>query len=122
MDISNREMVLTSLGFFKNDYQLDNFRSNFGYDWTDEDLNEAIDTAGYDLSNVRNFLMETLWLKVIEEYVDYRGCEREMFDCYVNGSLDTHFYFKETEVNSTEDIEELLERGNEISHRQVFNA
>lgn len=35
-------MVLTSLGFFKNDYKLDNFRSNFGYDWTDEDLNEAI--------------------------------------------------------------------------------
>ena len=31
MDISNRKMVLTSLGFFKNDYQLD----NFGYDWTD---------------------------------------------------------------------------------------
>ena len=122
MDISNREMVLTSLGVFKNDYQLDNFRSNFGYDWTDEELNEAIDTAGYDLSNVSNFLMETLWLKVIEEYVDYRGCEREMFDCYVNGSLDTHFYFKETEVNSTEDIEELLERENEISYRQVFNA
>lgn len=108
MDISNREMVLTSLGFFKNDYQLDNFRSNFGYDWTDEDLNDAIDTAGYDLSNVRNFLMETLWLKVIEEYVDYRGCEREMFDCYVNGTLDTHFYFNHSEVQCTEDIEELL--------------
>lgn len=63
MDISNREMVLTSLGFFKNDYQLDNFRSNFGYDWTDEDLNEAIDT---------------------------------------------HFYFNHSEVQCTEDIEELL--------------
>lgn len=42
INITNQEMVLTSLGFFKNDYKLDNFRSNFGYDWTDEDLNEAI--------------------------------------------------------------------------------
>ena len=38
-----------------------------------------------------------------------RAVDREDFDCYVNGSLDTHFYFKETEVNSIEDIEELLE-------------
>lgn len=41
INMTNQEMVLTSLGFFKNDYKLDNFRSNFGYDWTDEDLNEA---------------------------------------------------------------------------------
>ena len=105
--MTNQEMVLTSLGFFKNDYKLDNFSSNFGYDWTDEDLNEAIEAAGYDLTSVRNCLMETLWLKVIEEYVDYRGCEREMFDCWVNGSLDTHFYFKQTEVNAINEIEKL---------------
>lgn len=107
MDISNREMVLTSLGFFKNDYKLDNFRDDFGYDWTDEDLNEAIDTAGYDLTNVRNYLVEVLWLKVVNEF-ENRGCEREMFDCYVNGTLDTHFYFNQSEVQCTEDIEKLL--------------
>ena len=81
---------------------------DYGYFKQRNGFNEAIDTAGYDLSNVRNFLMETLWLKVIEEYVDYRGCEREMFDCYVNGTLDTHFYFNHSEVQCTEDIEELL--------------
>ncbi len=48
MDMTNREMILTSLGFFKNDNKLDTFRSYFGYDWTDEDLNEAIEASGYD--------------------------------------------------------------------------
>ena len=104
--MTNQEMVLTSLGFFKNDYKLDNFRSNFGYDWTDEDLNEAIETAGYDLTSVRNCLMEILWLKVVDEF-ENKGCEREMFDCWVNGALDTHFYFKQTEVNAINEIEKL---------------
>lgn len=107
MDMTNSEMVLTSLGFFKNDYKLDNFRSYFGYDWTDEDLNEAIECAGYNLSSVRNLLVEILWLKVVDEF-ERRGCEREMFDCFVNGSLDTHFYFNQTEVSDREEIEELL--------------
>ena len=65
MDMTNREMILTSLGFFKNDHKLDTFRSYFGYDWTNEDLNEAIECAGYDLSSVRNSLVEILWLKVV---------------------------------------------------------
>ena len=106
INMTNQEMVLTSLGFFKNDYKLDNFRSNFGYDWTDEDLNEAIEAAGYDLTSVRYCLMEILWLKVVDEF-ENKGCEREMFDCWVNGSLDTHFYFKQTEVNAINEIEEL---------------
>ena len=74
INMTNQEMVLTSLGFFKNDYKLDNFRSNFGYDWTDEDLNEAIEVAGYDLTSVRNCLMEILWLKVVDEF-ENKGCK-----------------------------------------------
>ncbi len=107
--MTNNEMILVSLGFCpSSDYQLDNFKSNFGYDWSDEDLDEAFECAGQDLTNIRNCLMEILWLKVVSEYVDDKGCEREQFDCYVNGSLDTHFYFKQTEVNSEEDIKELI--------------
>lgn len=106
MDMTNREMILTSLGFFKSDYKFDDFRSNFGYDWTDEDLTEAIEAAGYDLTSVRNCLVEILWLKVVDEF-ESKGCQREMFDCWVNGSLDTHFYFKQTEVNTIDEIEEL---------------
>lgn len=107
MDMTNREMILTSLGFFKNDHKLDTFRSYFGYDWTNEDLNEAIECAGYDLSSVRNSLVEILWLKVVDEF-EGRGCEREMFDCWVNGSLDTHFYLKQTEVSDRQEIEKRL--------------
>ena len=95
MDMTNREMILTSLGFFKNDNKLDTFRSYFGYDWTDEDLNEAIEASGYDLTSVRNCLVEILWLKVVDEVEG-------------NGSLDTHFYFKQTEVSDRQEIEELL--------------
>ena len=120
--MTNNYAILLSLGFCKEDYKFENFKSDFGYDWTSEDLDDAIESAGFDIRNVRNSLMDILWFKVVYEYVDNKGCDREDFDCYVNGSLDTHFYFKETEVNSTEDIEELLERENEISHRQVFNA
>lgn len=106
INMTNQEMVLTSLGFFKNDYKLDNFHSNFGYDWSDEDLSEAIEAAGYNLTSVRNYLMEILWLKVVDEF-ENKGCEREVFDCWVNGSLDTHFYFKQTEVNCIDEIEKI---------------
>ena len=63
--MSNNEMILAALGFSNWDSQLDEFKTNFGYDWTDEDLDEAIEVAGYNTSNVRNCLMEILWLKVV---------------------------------------------------------
>ena len=68
--MSNNEMILAALGFSNWDSQLDEFKTNFGYDWTDEDLDEAIEVAGYNTSNVRNCLMEILWLKVVYYFVD----------------------------------------------------
>ena len=109
IDMSNNETILIELGFFTRDSKFEEFKTNFGYGWSSEDLKEAIDVAGENTSNVRNFLMEILWLKVVYKYVDNKGCDREQFDCYVNGSLDTHFYFKGTEVNTEEDIQELLD-------------
>ena len=93
--MSNNETILIELGFFTRDSKFEEFKTNFGYGWSSEDLKEAIDVAGENTSNVRNFLMEILWLKVVYEYVDNKGCDREQFDCYVNGSLDTHFTLKE---------------------------
>ena len=106
--MSNNEMILAALGFSNWDSQLDEFKTNFGYDWTDEDLDEAIEVAGYNTSNVRNCLMEILWLKVVYYFVDTMGCSREVFDCYINGSLDTHFYYNGTEVKSEEELWKLV--------------
>ena len=107
--MTNNYAVLVSLGFCQEDYKFENFNSNFGYDWSKEDLEEALECAGSNSQNVRNCLMEILWLKVVYKYVDSKGCNREQFDSYLNGSLDIHFYFNETEVNSEEDIHELLD-------------
>lgn len=106
--MSNNEMILAALGFSNWDSQLDEFKTNFGYDWTGEDLDEAIEVAGYSTSNVRNCLMEILWLKVVYYFVDTMDCSREMFDSYINGSLDTHFYYNGTEVKSEEELLELV--------------
>ena len=106
--MSNNEMILAALGFSNGDSQLDEFKTNFGYDWTDDDLDEAIEVPGYNTSNVRNCLMEILWLKVVYYFVDTMGCSREVFDCYINGSLDTHFYYNGTEVKSEEELLELV--------------
>ena len=106
--MSNNEMILAALGFSNWDSQLDEFKTNFGYDWTGEDLDEAIEVAGYNTSNVRNCLMEILWLKVVYYFIDTMDCSREMFDCYINGSLDTHFYYNGTEVKSEEELLELV--------------
>ena len=51
---------LVSLGFSKEDYKFENFKSNFGYDWTKEDLEEALECAALNSHNVRNCLMEIL--------------------------------------------------------------
>lgn len=106
--MSNNEMILAALGFSNWDSQLDEFKTNFGYDWTGEDLDEAIEVARYNTSNVRNCLIEILWLKVVYYFVDTMDCSREMFDSYINGSLDTHFYYNGTEVKSEEELLELV--------------
>ena len=106
--MSNNEMILAALGFSNWDSQLDEFKTNFGYDWTGEDLDEAIEVAGYNTSNVRNCLMEILWLKVVYYFVDTMDCSREMFDSYINGSLDTYFYYNGTEVKSEEELWKLV--------------
>ena len=108
IDMSNNEMILVALGFSNWDSKLEEFKKNFGFDWTNEDLNEAIEVAGDCTSNVRNRLMEILWLKVVYYFVDTMGCNREVFDCYINGSLDTHFYYNGTEVKSEEELLELV--------------
>lgn len=108
IDMSNNEMILVALGFSNWDSKLEEFKKNFGFDWTNEDLNEAIEVAGDCTSNVRNRLMEILWLKVVYYFVDTMVCSREVFDCYINGSLDTHFYYNGTEVKSEEELLELV--------------
>ena len=108
IDMSNNEMILVALGFSNWDSKLEEFKKNFGFDWTNEDLNEAIEVAGDCTSNVRNRLMEILWLKVVYYFVDTMGCSREVFDCYINGSLDAHFYYNGTEVKSEEELLELV--------------
>ena len=108
LENGNNEMILAALGFSNWDSQLDEFKTNFGYDWTGEDLDEAIEVAGYNTSNVRNCLMEILWLKVVYYFVDTMDCSREMFDSYINGSLDTHFYYNGTEVKSEEELWKLV--------------
>ena len=108
IDMSNNEMILVALGFSNWDSKLEEFKKNFGFDWTNEDLNEAIEVAGDCTSNVRNRLMEILWLKVVYYFVETMGCSREVFDCYINGSLDTHFYYNGTEVKSEEELLELV--------------
>ena len=46
--MTNNYAILLSLGFCKEDYKFENFKSNFGYDWTSEDLDNAIESAGYN--------------------------------------------------------------------------
>ena len=52
--------------------------------------------------------MEILWLKVVYYFVDTMDCSREMFDSYINGSLDTHFYYNGTEIKSEEELWKLV--------------
>lgn len=55
--MTNNYAILLSLGFCKEDYKFENFKSDFGYDWTSEDLDDAIESAGFDIRNVRNCLI-----------------------------------------------------------------
>ena len=47
--MTNNYAILVSLGFSKEDYKFENFKSNFGYDWTKEDLEEALECAALNL-------------------------------------------------------------------------
>ncbi len=41
--MSNNETILIELGFFTRDSKFEEFKTNFGYGWSSEDLKEAID-------------------------------------------------------------------------------
>ena len=56
--MTNNYAILVSLGFSKEDYKFENFKSNFGYDWTKEDLEEALECAALNSHNVRNYLTQ----------------------------------------------------------------
>ena len=58
--MTNNYAILVSLGFSKEDDKFENFKSNFGYNWTKEDLEEALECAALNSHNVRNYLMEIL--------------------------------------------------------------
>ena len=48
--MTNNYAVLVSLGFCQEDYKFENFKSNFGYDWSKEDLEETLECAGNPLA------------------------------------------------------------------------
>lgn len=58
-------------------------------------------------STVRNSLVSIMWGRVVSHFVDKGLCE-ELFDYYINGSIDTHFYYDGVEVFCADDLEEYV--------------
>ena len=48
-----------------------------------------------------------MWDRVVSHFVDKGLCE-ELFDYYINGSIDTHFYYDGVEVFCADDLEEYV--------------
>ena len=105
------DKILVSFGFVGSnsafDEKFENFASNFGVQWQLQDLADAIDQSAGDCSAVRDALMSIMWDHVVSDFVE-KGLDKELFDCYINGSLDTHFYYNSEEVFCSEELNEYL--------------
>ena len=112
--MTNNYAILVSLGFSKEDYKFENFKSNFGYDQTKEDLEEALECAALNSHNVRNCLMEILWLKVVYEYVDSKGCDREQLIAILTAHLIHTFISTEQRLTLKKILKNLLIMSNQL--------
>lgn len=110
-NMKQTDKILIALGFVASgsdfDEKFENFASNFGVQWRPSDLCDAISMSVDNSSAVRNYLVSIMWDRVVSHFVDKGLCE-ELFNCYINGSVDTHFYYDGVEVFCADDLEEYV--------------
>lgn len=97
------EFINSCLGLYGNCEYLDDIQKSFNIELNESDIDEALQISPQDLSNA---ITSILFDKIIDKAVEELGLNEELFDTFINGSLDTHLYYDDEEVYDWEDLEE----------------
>lgn len=124
--ITDSDFISSLFGFYGDDPALNFLYEEFDAVYYSSDIYEILEDLNFDNYNkLRNLLVCKLWNDVVydicEEYghdlEDYRDYDYlvNCFDSYINGNLDTTFYFKGEEITSKEELIKKLKENNYTS-------
>ena len=105
---TNTELVGSTFGFYNYDPAIDLLYDEFGQDLTDGIIIDTL-SDGCEPRDLRNWVVSAMWEIVVSEMTEKYDIDYELFDSYINGNLDTHFYFNNIEIDTCEQLEELIE-------------
>lgn len=107
----NADWILQCIGIYQDSDYLDKIEEDFQIklDLSDDETTEFVQTWA---PNVGNRMAEMMYDKIIDKAVKELDTDREDFDYFCNGSLDTNLYYKQEEVYCWEDIVELANKSN----------
>lgn len=106
----NAEWILQCIGIYNSEY-IDEIEEDFEIELDLSD-DETIELVKDYAPNVGNRLAEMMYDEIIDKAVKELDADREDFDYYCNGDLDTHLYYKQETVYCWEDIVELNQNDN----------
>ena len=99
-----KDLILYTLGIFDDGEYLDNIMENFHIKKLSTDIEDLISTSNGKLGN-------TIAYEIINEIIykagEELGLNRNKFDYYLNGKLDTHIYYDKQTVTCWEELEEI---------------
>lgn len=123
--MTDSDFVSSLFGFYGDDPALTFLYEEFDVEYYSSDIYEILDDLNTDTyCKLRNLLVCKLWNDVVnnicDEYghdLDYRDYIylTDCFDSYINGNLDTTFYFKGEEITSKEELIKKLKENNYTS-------
>lgn len=104
------DWILRCIGIYNSEY-LDEIEKNFEIELDLSD-NETIEFVQINAPYVGNRMAQMMYDKIIDKAVKELNADREDFDYWCNGSLDTNLYYKQETVFCWEDIVELANKSN----------
>jgi len=101
-----KDFLAVSVGLYASEY-IDDICDNFNIDPSDEDVREALEM---DNKNFGNAFAAHLYEQIINKAVDELSLDRDKFDYYCNGSLDTTLCYNGEQVDSWDELVEIAEK------------
>lgn len=99
-----KDFILYTLGIYDNGEYLDNIMENFHIKEISTEIEDLIETSNGDLGN--NLAYEII-NEIIYKAGEELGLDRNKFNYYINGSLDTHIYYDGETITCWEELEEI---------------
>lgn len=99
-----KDFILYSLGIYDNVEYLDDIMKNFHIKEISSEIKDLISTSNRNLGNT---LAYEIFNEIINKACEELELDEDKFTYYINGSLDTNFYYDGQTITCWEELEEI---------------